>query len=63
MLKQADRAALRLAIADLEALLDELPVIDAAPDSETREVRIAWERFLRAWSRALEARLLAASPG
>jgi hypothetical protein len=52
-----------MAIADLEALLDELPAIDAAPDAEIREVRIAWERFLRAWSRALKARLLAGSPG
>ena len=52
-----------MAIADLEALLDELPAIDAAPDAEIREVRIAWERFLRAWPRAHEARLLAASPG
>jgi hypothetical protein len=60
---QADRAALALAIADLSDLLDELPAIDAASDAESREVRIAWERFLRVWSRALEARLLAASPG
>jgi DNA-binding transcriptional MerR regulator len=53
------RAALGMTIADLTDLLDDLPDVDA----ETREMRMAWKRFLRAWSRALEARLLAAASG
>jgi hypothetical protein len=60
---QADRAALAMAIADLSDLLDELPAVDTASDAEIRDVRVAWERFLRAWLRALEVRLRAAAAG
>ena len=55
-----DRAALRVAIADLATLLDDAHGDDtwqAAADDEMREVRAAWVHFIETWLRALRHRL------